>query len=183
MPLGRWKRLRKVFEMKNPWWTYRTDDVELPTGKKGEYHYVHVLGSSMILPVDEEGRILLVNQYRYLADRESLEFPCGSVKEGSSFEETARHELAEETGCAASSLECVGKFNPYNGVTDEFCNIYIARGLKAVTAAHDDTEEFEQVRLSPPEIDGKVSRGEIWDGMTLAAWAIVRSRFLPGART
>ncbi len=182
MPLGAWKKLRQTFELKNPWWTYRRDDVELPSGKRGEYHYVHVLGSSMIIPVCDDGRIILVNQYRYLADRESLEFPCGSVKAGSAYEETARLELAEETGFSAGSLECAGKFNPYNGVTDEFCTIYIARGLTPARASHDDTEEFEQVRISPREIDERVAQGEIWDGMTLAAWALVRAQFLPEAR-
>ena len=178
MALKSWKKLRQVFELKNHWWTYRKDEVQLPSGKRGEYHFVHVKGSSMVIPVLEDGRMVLVNQYRYLADRESLEFPCGSVKEDSAYDETARLELAEETGFKARELRCVAEFNPYNGVTDEICRVYIARGLSPVKSVRDETEEFEQVPLSPREFDEKVGAGEIWDGMTLAAWALVKEKIL-----
>ena len=174
MSLKPWQKIRQEFEIKNPWWTYRKDEVLLPSGKRGEYHFVHVKGSSMVIPVLDDGKLILVNQYRYLADRESLEFPCGSVKEDSSYEETARHELAEETGYETKELKCVAEFNPYNGVTDEICKIYIARGLKPVKTTHDDTEEFEQVHLSPKELEKKILSNEIWDGMTLATWALIK---------
>lgn len=173
-PLNSWKRLRQSFELKNAWWSYRKDEVLLPSGKRGEYHFVHVLGSSMIVPVLREDTMILVNQYRYLANRESLEFPCGSVKEGSSFDQTARHELEEETGFGAQDLKAVAEFNPYNGVTDEMCHVYIARNLVPVQARPDDTEDFEQLHLSCSEVDRKIRSGEIWDGMTLAAWALIR---------
>lgn len=114
MSLQRWKRIRLAEEIKNPWWTYRKDVAELPSGKQVEYHHVHTNGSSLVMPVLEDGRIVLVRQYRYLCDRESLEFPCGSVKNGSTFIETALEELAEETGFVARELTQIGMFNPYN---------------------------------------------------------------------
>ncbi len=176
MPLSRWEKIRRTLEIRNPWWTYRRDEVRLPSGKSGEYHFVHVNGSSMIIPIMKDGMIILVNQYRYLADRESIEFPCGSVKDGSTHEETARHELAEETGYKAGDLQFAAEFNPYNGVTDEMCRVYLARELEPADAAHDETEEFEQVLLSPEAINEKIDQGIIWDGMTLAAWALVRGK-------
>ncbi|HTK80678.1 MAG TPA: NUDIX hydrolase [Bacteroidota bacterium] len=178
MPLSRWKKVRQEFELKNPWWTYRKDITLLPSGKEGEYHFVHVKGSSMIIPLNDEGKMLLVNQYRYLCDRESLEFPCGSVKESSTYEETAGHELAEETGFTSNNIKLAAEFNPYNGVTDEICKVYIARDLKPTTAEHDETEEFEHVSMTPEEFDKAVAKGTIWDGMTLAAWALVRKKVL-----
>jgi len=180
MPLGRWRKLKQSFELKNPWWTYRRDDVRLPSGKQGEYHFVHTNGSSMVIPLLDEGRLILVDQYRYLADKESFEFPCGSVKDGSTYEETARHELAEETGFQAREIKCIAEFNPYNGVTDEMCKVYIARDLYRVDVKPDDTEEFEQLHLSVGEFDARVKSGEIWDGMTLAAWALVKDRLVLG---
>jgi len=176
MALSKWKRLRMEFELKNPWWTYRKDSVELPSGKNGEYHYVHVIGSSMILPVREDGKIVLVNQYRYLLDRESLEFPCGGVKEGSTYEETAHEELQQETGFQARELRLAGEFNPYNGVTDELCRVYIARDLHPAESRADDTEEFEYRYCSPREVEDLISTGTIWDGMSLAAWSLVRKK-------
>jgi ADP-ribose pyrophosphatase len=168
--------ISREFEMKNPWWTYRKDITLLPSGKKGEYHYVHVKGSSMVIPVLPGGTLVLVNQYRYLCDRESLEFPCGSVKEHSTYEETAAEELAEETGFSAGVMEKAAEFNPYNGVTDEVCRIYVARNLSQVEKRPDETEEFEQMRLTPEQLDAEVRAGTIWDGMTLAAWALVKDR-------
>ena len=107
-----WIKIRQSFEIKNAWWAYRKDDVLLPSGTQGEYHFVHVKGSSMIIPIMGDGRLIMVNQYRYLADRESLEFPCGSVKETSSYDSTAHHELAEETGFEASDMQCVASLIP-----------------------------------------------------------------------
>lgn len=178
MALKPWKKLRQEFEMRNPWWSYRKDATLLPSGAEGEYHYVHVKGSSMIIPLTGEGRMILVNQYRYLCGRESLEFPCGSVKEASTYEETAHHELAEETGVRAGSLEYAAQFNPYNGVTDELCNIYIARDLSPAASRPDETEEFELKHLTPAEFEREILSGTIWDGMTLAAWALVKHKIL-----
>lgn len=178
MPLKPWKKIRQAFEFKNPWWTYRKDDVKLPSGNIGEYHFVHVNGSSMVIPLMEDGRIVMVNQYRYLAQKESLEFPCGSVKEGATYEETAQHELAEETGYEADNLSVTAVFNPYNGVTDEICRVYIAKKLNPINANPDDTEEFEQVLITPNELEKKIQSGEIWDGMTLAAWALIKNHLM-----
>lgn len=174
MPLARWKKSRQEFEIKNPWWSYRKDITLLPSGKEGEYHSVHVRGSSMIIPITDDGKLILVNQYRYLGDRESIEFPCGSVKEDSTYDETARHELAEETGFEAGEMKCVGQFNPYNGVTDEVCRLYTASRIRAVQSMRDETEEFEQFHLTSAQLEEKIQAGIIWDGMTLAAWALVR---------
>jgi len=175
MALKSWKKLSESIVHGNPWWTYKRDDFELPSGKTGEYHYVHTNGSSMVVPVLRDGSILLVNQYRYLRDRESVEFPCGSVKDGSSHDETARCELEEESGYFAESLAVVGEFNPYNGVTDEMCRVYLARELRYVGGRPDETEEFEIVRMTPAEIDARIGSGVIWDGMTVAAWSIAKA--------
>jgi ADP-ribose pyrophosphatase len=183
MALKTWKKLSESIVFKNPWWTYKKDSFELPSGKRGEYHYVYTNGSSMILPIMEDGMILLVNQYRYVLNRESLEFPCGGVKAGSTHDQTAHHELLEETGYTATTMTSAGEFNPYNGVTVEMCRVYVASGLQYVGARPDETEEFEIVRTTPAEIDARIASGLIWDGMTIAAWVIAKSRLPVGAGT
>jgi ADP-ribose pyrophosphatase len=152
------------------------DIFELPTGKRREYHYVHSNGSALVIPILADRSILMVNQYRYLLDRESLEFPCGSVKDGATHEQTAWHEMAEETGHSAKQLFQIGEFNPYNGVTDEICRVYVARELQHVGDNPDETEEFELVPVTPAQVDEKIQSGEIWDGMTIAAWAIAKPK-------
>jgi ADP-ribose pyrophosphatase len=169
-----WKALSRSHVIKNPWWTYCRDAVGLPSGKEGEYHYVHSLGSSLIVPVLDDGRLLLVNQYRYLGGKESLEFPCGAVKEGATHDQTAWHELAEETGYSAGRLVLAGRFNPYNGVTDEICHVYVAHDLRHVGGTPDETEEFELVPLSLDQISPLILNGTIWDGMTIVAWTLAQ---------
>ena len=174
--LKRWQQLTSKIVFKNPWWTYKLDTFQIPDGVRGEYHYVYTQGSSMIVPVTESGRIVLVKQYRYLCDRESLELPCGSVKEGHTYAQTAALELAEETGYQAGDLIELGNFNPYNGVTNEICTVFLARELGPALGdiTKDDTEEFELIQITPEEVEQKIRSNEIWDGMSLAAWMIAR---------
>jgi ADP-ribose pyrophosphatase len=171
-----YKTISKKILFENPYWRYGCDRVEFPSGKQGDYHYVFTNGSSMVVAVDENARILLVRQYRYTGNRDSLEFPCGGVKEGSSHDETARKELHEETGFIPGSIRDVGDFNPCNGLLDEVCRVYIARDLHYAGSHPDETESFELVRMKAPEIDSFIADGTIWDGMTLAAWAIAKSK-------
>lgn len=177
MALPRWKRLSSEVRFQNAWWTYRLDRFVLPTGTAGEYHHVHTEGSAMVVPVTADGRLLLVNQYRFLLDRESLEFPGGGVKPGQAPEDAARAELAEEAGVQAAELVHLGRFNPYNGVTDEMCDLYLARGLvHDPRAAPEETETIETAPLTVEDFEARIASGEIWDGMTLAAWCLARAR-------
>ena len=103
--LKRWKRINTKTRHENPWWTYKVDEFEIPGKVKGQYYYVHTDGASMVIPLTAEGEILLVNQYRYLADRESIEFPCGSVETGHDYLQTAHQELQQETGYRAGKMQ------------------------------------------------------------------------------
>lgn len=173
MALGAWKKLSGKTLYTNPYWEYRIDEFELPSGRRGQYHYAHTHGAVMVVPVDARGRITMVRQYRYLMGGESVEFVCGGVREGDSFDKTARQELAQEAGLQADSWRLVASFVPFNGMCDESCRVYEATGLSETHAAPDETEEFECVSLSREQIGSMITRGEIRDGMTLAAWSLV----------
>ncbi len=179
MPLSRWKKLKSREFHKNPFWTYKIDDFVIPSsGFKGTYYYVHTSGSSMIIPVTGDNKILMVKQYRYLNKKFSLEFPCGGNKEGMTPLETARVELMEETGFSADRFKHAGKFCPFNGVTDEFCQVYIASGLKVDPRKADDSEELSVHSFTPEEVDKMMRDGSIFDGMTMAAWALAWEKVL-----
>ncbi len=179
--LKKWNKVNSTVLFKNPWWTYKCDhftiEKDLGDDLAGEYHYVHTNGSSMVIPVTTSGKIILVNQYRYLCARESFEFPCGGVRNGNSFLETAHYELSEETGFDTKQMKNIGEFNPYNGVTDEICNLYLANELYPSAARPDETEEFELRYVDADEIDEMINKNLIWDGMTLAAWMLSRIHF------
>jgi ADP-ribose pyrophosphatase len=178
MPLSKWRKLTQKELFKNPWWIYRQDTFSLPNGEVGDYFYVHTNGSSIVVPVLGDGRVVMVKQYRYLRDEMSLEFPCGGVKAGSNYLSAAAQELEEESGYTAGVLEQVGEFNPFNGVTNEMCRVYVGRDLKHVGTKPDPTEEFEHFELTPAEIDRRMLSGEIWDGMSIAAWFMARSKII-----
>lgn len=173
-----YKQLSTKTLFRNPWWKYCLDQIELPSGKPGEFHFVLTNGSSMIVPMDDTGRLLLVRQYRYTGKRESIEFPCGGLKDGTTYEQTARCELAEETGFSPGDLAEIGSFNPCNGLLDEICKVYLARKLTYIGANPDETESFDLMRLTVDEFEKSIADGTIWDGMTLAAWALAKSKML-----
>ena len=175
MALSRWQRTGTRVLYTNRWWEYRRDDVRLPDGRAWEYNYVHTPGSVMLLPRLDDERFLLVRQYRYLNDTESVEFPAGGIRPGSSAKDSAMRELAEETGFAPGMLRRIGSFNPFNGVTDELCEVFEASDLSPAEATPDGTEEFELLRCTEEEIAALVRNGSIWDGMTLAAWMLYRT--------
>ena len=176
MELKKWKKLNTEVKFTNDWWSYKLDDYTLPNGNPGKYHYAFTFGSVFIIPVTDSGKILLVKQYRYLNDRFSLEFPGGGVKTENGHDEQSVKELVEETGYTGE-LSYAGMFNPYNGVTNEICKVYIARNLKPSSAyKKDDSEEFEIYEYFPAEIQKLIESNEIYDGMTLASWALVNNK-------
>jgi ADP-ribose pyrophosphatase len=171
------KQLSSEILAENRYWKYLKDRYTHPGGDEGEYHYVHTPGSVMVIPVTEKGNLLLVRQFRYLNRREGLEFVGGGVRGGLSAESAAASELKEEAGLVASELREIGEFNPMNGVTDEICKVFVATDLVTVDAAPDASEEFELVELRHDEFCDLIRHGEIWDGMTLAAFSLFREKY------
>ncbi len=178
MALRHWKKLNSKIVFENGHWSYYLDEFEIEGRGRGEYHYVHTRGSSMVIPVTESGSILLINQFRYLNNKESLEFPCGGVDKDVSVEENALKELREETGYSAKSLIKIGEFSPYTGASDEICSVFIARDLFLNPLPKDNTEEFEIIEKTPEEIDRLIEQNFIWDGLTLSAWILSRNNFI-----
>ena len=173
--LPRWKKLSSEIVLENPWWRYRKDRFEL-NGVEGEYHYASTFGSAMVIPITAQGEIVLVEQFRYLLDKESLEFPGGGVAEHELPLAAAERELAEECGYSAD-LQLLGSFTPWNGVTDETCHVYVASCVRpdASSALPDATESFIVHRFSPQTFEAQIASGRVWDGMTLAAYALYRA--------
>lgn len=132
----------------------------------------------MVIPIDTAGRLLLVQQYRYLNNKPGLEFPAGGVQEGLTPEENARKELREECGYDAAALIKIGAFTPFTGAADEVCHLFIARQLLPAPLTPDATEDFEIVRVTPAEMESLAADNVIWDGLTLAAWMLARKELL-----
>ncbi len=158
----------------NPYWEYRLDKYVMPNGEEGEYHYVYSRGSTIAIPMLDDGRFVMVEQYRYLNERYSLEFPGGGIIEGVAPEDNVQNEMKEEIGRFAGDLELIGKYNPFNGVTNEESWVFLARDLEIGESQPDKSEEFVIKRLNANDIDEKIGSGEMWDGMSIAAWSLVK---------
>lgn len=166
------KKISSESKFVNPYWEYKIDKYKMPNGRIADYHYVNSNGATIIIPVTDNNKYILVNQYRYLNQRISLEFPGGGIKDDMLPLDNAVKELEEETGCKADSMILIGEYNPFNGVTNEICKVYVAEGLIRQQSNPDESEEFELIELTKDEINHKIKIGEIWDGMSLAAWGI-----------
>jgi len=175
--LLRWQKISSQTKFQNDHWSYKIDEFQLENGERGVYHYVHTAGSSMVIPVTSGKKILMVKQYRYLNDRESIEFPCGGMEEGISYKENALKELREETGFSANSILEIGEFAPFTGAADEISRVFLAKDLFTSPLPKDAMEEFELLELAPKEIEEMTNKNIIWDGLTLAAWSLARRHF------
>ncbi|MBU0531124.1 MAG: NUDIX hydrolase [Candidatus Uhrbacteria bacterium] len=175
MALPKWEKLSSEDKFKNRWWTYRLDKFRLPNGKEGEYHYLHSGHSVFIVPMLDDVRFLLVKQFRYLFDRESLEFPAGGMSDGDDPEDIARKELIEETGYDGD-FTALGYFGPFVGLSDEKTFVFLATNLKRSDEfIKDETEQFEFEELTADEVDQKIASGEIFDGMAITSWVFAKN--------
>lgn len=173
--LKEWKTLSSRVLMRNPYWSYFIDEFEIEEGKRGEYHYVHTPGSTIVIPFINENTLLLVKQYRYLNKRMSIEFPCGGTKPELSPLENAIKELREETGYTAGVMIPVGTFSPFTGAADEMCSVFIGKDLRQSPLPQDFTEEFELLTVSIEQTRIMIHSNEIWDGLSLAAWSLAQN--------
>ncbi|MBI5222761.1 MAG: NUDIX hydrolase [Candidatus Magasanikbacteria bacterium] len=173
-----WKKFSEEIIHQNPWWQCKHVCFEKPKGGIGDYYYGETGGSVIVVPVLSDGRIVLIWRHRCLDEKQSVEFPCGRVKAGQTVPDAARAELSEETGCAAGEYVKVGEFEPLNGLFKDRTNVFLAYVEGQKDTKPDDTEEIEVLYRRPDEIDEMVRKNEIWDGKTLAAWALVHFEFL-----
>jgi ADP-ribose pyrophosphatase len=154
--------------------TVRRDEVRLPNQRTMHVDVIEHPGAVTILPVDEEGRILFVRQYRHAAGRELLELPAGTLDQDEPPEACAAREIREETGFAAGKLVKLGEFFLAPGYSTEYMVVYLATGLK-----HDplpkDKDEFISLEAIPVEQAYKLAvNGELIDGKSFAALFLVQ---------
>jgi ADP-ribose pyrophosphatase len=133
-------------------------------------------GSAVMMAVDQDGRILLVRQFRLPAQAELWEIPAGRIDPGESALDAARRELHEETGYAAEKWEELVSYYPSPGYVDERMTLYLATGLTAGTAQPMDDERIETRWFTQDEITAEIRAGKIIDGKTLIGFFLLRDR-------
>lgn len=147
----------------------------LPDGKERTYDLVNHRGSVTLVPVDDQGRLLFVSQYRLGAGAALLELPAGVLEPDEDALEGAGRELREETGMAAHHLEKLGEIYLAPGYCNEHMVIYLASGLYPAPLPA-DADEFLSLQAIPVvEAYRMAQAGELMDGKTLAALLLAKS--------
>lgn len=151
----------------------------LPNGKEPRYDLIKHHGAVTILPVDQEGRIWFVRQYRVGAQQALLELPAGLLEENEPIEISANRELQEEIGQAAGKLQKLGQFYMVPGYSTETLDAFLATDLYESSLPVDEDELLEKSAIPIQEVFEMVYRGEIQDGKTIATLLLAR-RLLSG---
>jgi ADP-ribose pyrophosphatase len=145
------------------------DEVREPGDVHGLREVVRQRGSVAALPVLDDGRVVLVRQYRYAVDDFVWELPAGRRDPGETPEEGARRELEEEVGLRPRALEPLLVFWTTPGFCDEVMHLFRATGLEPVPPRPEADERIESATFTLEEAMAMVARGEIREGKTLVA--------------
>ena len=146
------------------------DTVQLPNGKPAIREVIRHVGAVGVIPVTEDGKVLVERQFRYPLDQVITEIPAGKLD---SFTEdrlaAAKRELEEETGYTADTWTALGDFHPTAAYCDEKITLYLATGLHQ-GERHLDEDEFLNVMAVPmEELVADIMAGRITDGKTQTA--------------
>lgn len=146
----------------------RVDRALLPNGHTVSREVVEHPGGVGIVAVDEEGRVLMVRQFRYPLGRTCLEIPAGKLDRGEDPLAAARRELEEETGARAGRWTDLGRLYVSPGFCDEAIHLYLARELSFVPS-HPDEDEFLAVERIPlSQLAEMAMDGRMEDGKSVA---------------
>lgn len=143
------------------------DHVELPSGQHATRDYIVHNGAVMIVPILDDGRLVMVRQFRYPVGKVLLEFPAGKIDLGEAAFASAQRELAEETGYRAAEWAHAGVFHNACAYSTEGIEIFFARGLSAGQTQLDEGEFVDVCLLGHDELDAGIGRREVTDAKSL----------------
>lgn len=162
------KGVSRPFE--NDWFFIEAHDVVRPDGADGHYGVIRVRRLAVgVLPIEADGNVHLVGQWRFPLGRYSWEMPEGGAEHGEDAQICAARELAEETGLIARDWVRVLDLDLSNSLSDEQGVVFIATELRQGAAQPEGTEVLKRRRAPFMEVVARVARGEIRDSLTVAA--------------
>lgn len=154
--------------------TIRRDNLRTPDGRTTKFDIVEHHGSVVIIPIDADGNLLLVRQYRHAALADMLELPAGVLEENEEPILSAGRELREETGMASNNLLELGKFYLAPGYSTELMTVFLATDLYENPLAPDADEFLALEKMPVADALNLAEKGEMPDAKTLAALLMAR---------
>lgn len=143
------------------WTRLRRDVVRYSNGVEAVFAVVERKGGASVLPITEDGRVVLVREYKYPLDAYSLEIVSGGIEEGEDPLATAQRELAEEVGLTATTWTSLGFVHALSTAIRAPVHLFLARGLTSCATKPDDTEFLERVEMTLAEALRLVETGGI----------------------
>jgi ADP-ribose pyrophosphatase len=172
------KRLSRDLVHKGAIIDYYQDTIQVPNGNVVKWDFIRHNGAAAVVPIDAQGRLIMVRQYRNALDRETLEIPAGGLNGTQEpTRDAAARELAEETGYHAEKLELLLTICTTVAFCNEKIDIYVATGL---TPGRQHLDEDEYVDVKAYELDeliAKILAGEIQDSKTVAAILAYKEKY------
>ena len=147
----------------------RVDTVRLPSGRTATREIAEHSNSVCVVPLDDDGNVIMVRQYRQPTEGVLLEVPAGGVEDGEVSEETVQRELQEEIGYTAGKLQHLSSFWLAPGWCTEYMHAYLATGLTPAKLDADDDENILVERVPLPQALELIASGEIQDVKSIAA--------------
>lgn len=154
------------------------DTIQLPDGKKVEWDFIMHKGAAAIIPMDEDGKIIMVRQYRNAIDCYTLEIPAGGLNPGEDMKTCAIRECEEETGCKALDAVHLIDVNTTVAFCNEKIGVYFTRQLVPSQQHLDEGEYITVERFTLDELIDKIHAGEITDAKTIAGLTTLKLRLL-----
>lgn len=166
--MGEYKRLNRELIARGSIIDYYQDTMLIPNGNTARWDLIDHKGAAAVVAVLEDGRLLMVRQYRNALERETLEIPAGGLNgRGEPTDAAARRELAEETGYVCGELTFLVSIYTTVAFCNEKIDIYVARDLKP-GSQHLDEDEFINVEAySVEELKKMIDQGRIQDSKTI----------------
>jgi ADP-ribose pyrophosphatase len=162
------KSVTRAFE--NAWFRVDAHDVLRPDGKPGEYGVIRIRRLAVgVLPIEANGSVHLVGQWRFPLQRYSWEMPEGGAEPGEEARLCAERELAEETGLTAGALVKVLEMDLSNSLTDERAVLFLATDLRHGVAQPEGTEVLKHRKAHFMDVLARAVDGRIRDALTVAA--------------
>ncbi|MBA3072230.1 MAG: NUDIX hydrolase [Anaerolineae bacterium] len=157
----------KLFKIKNI-------ELPLPNGKTKTYELIDIQNAITVLPVDSEGNVYFVEQYRIGADKPLLELPAGKIEQDEDPLEAARRELREEIGMDATEIKPLGNFYMSPGYTNEYMFCFLATGLYQAPLDPDADEFINVKKIHTNQVKELIESGKMDDSKTLAAFMLAQ---------
>lgn len=167
--------LKSEILMKGRAFSIRRDHLKTPDGRETKFEIIEHGGSVVIIPVDANGNMLLVRQYRHATGQDLLELPAGTLDGDEDPKVCAAREIREETGMQAGTLTKLGDFYLVPGYSTEFMHVFLATGLRHNPLDADDDEFLSIESIPVAEVIQMADRGEIPDAKSLAALFLAKS--------